>query len=79
VETRRNIPRVLARFLRSAVHELRIAGVPRSDTQGAREVFENGIQVVESVAEELEQIAAAPDPANSPSSDSSDSSEVTNA
>jgi hypothetical protein len=76
VETRRNAPRVLAQFLRSALHELRTAGVPRADTQGAREVFDNGIQVVESVAEELEQIAAAPDPADSPSSDSA---EVTNA
>lgn len=69
METSRNIPKVLAIMLRAAVKVLRgetsTADAALLTEEGAAELVaatDNAIESIEAVAEELEQLAAAPDP-----------------
>lgn len=61
MNTRRNTSKVLAQFLRAAIRDLRVADYW---TSAGRTLHDRALASIDQVAEELEQLAASPDPAN---------------
>jgi hypothetical protein len=62
METTRNRAAVLAKILRAAIAQLQRTKILDPDSEQYDSETKNGLEVIGAVAEELEEVAAAPEP-----------------